>query len=455
MKNIFLRLSLLLSLAFVFSSCDPFPDPPQPNYEEELQQLLPAVQYISGYFTGTDHSRFQLQWSQQLAGVRGLHLTVDTYNMQPVHTQETWDFYYLTTYPNINLIIQHSNEINAPAYRGIARVMLALNLGWITDAWGDAPNQLALNYFQGLFAGYDDQSDIYDFLMEQLDLAVVDLDQAMAGVSLKPGAQEDLIYGGDLQKWIKAAHALKLRFLMRIAHQQNNYELVRLNIFPPVLFSGNQDDMKYQFIDNQRNIFHYYETEVRNTRMGKFFVDKLLETNDPRLPVFVRRSTANNEYVGSAPGQANFNASFIGTQIVSQQSPAFFMTYVEQKFIEAEVLQRAGEQSAADLAFELGVKASLQKHGVSNPAWEAEHAEVENVSLEQIINAKYIALFLNPEVWSDFRRTGYPQLTPYQDAETLQIPRRFLYPATEISSNTQNVPPNVTIYTRMWWDVER
>jgi hypothetical protein len=455
MKNILLRLSLLLSLAFVFSSCDPFPDPPQPNYEEELKQLLPAVQYISGYYTGTDHSRFQLQWSQQLAGVRGVHLTVDTYNMMPVHTQETWDFYYLTTYPNINLIIQHSNEINAPAYRGIARVMLALNLGWITDAWGDAPNQLALNYFQGLFAGYDDQSDIYIYLMEQLDLAVMDIDQAMAGVGLIPGAQEDLIYGGDFQKWIKAAHALKLRFLMRIAHQQNNYELVRLNIFPPVLFSGNQDDMKYQFIDNQRNIFHYYETEVRNTRMGKFFVDKLLETNDPRLPVFVRRSTANNEYVGSAPGQANFNASFIGTQIVSQQSPAFFMTYVEQKFIEAEVLQRAGEQSAADLAFELAVKASLQKHGVSNPAWEAQHAEVENVSLEQIINAKYIALFLNPEVWSDFRRTGYPQLTPYQDAETPQIPRRFLYPATEISSNTQNVPPNVTIYTRMWWDVGR
>lgn len=455
MKNKFLKLSLILALAFAFTSCNVFPEPEEPDYREELKVLLPSVQYISGYFNGTDHSRFQLQWSQQLAGVRGVHLAVDKYEMLSSHTQEMWELYFGTHYPNLSLIVQYANEIEAPAYRGIAKVLYLMNLALMTDAFGDIPNQYAITYSQGMGAQYDGQEDIYSYMMEQIDVAISDIDQAISGESPKPEPAEDLIYGGDLHKWHKAAHALKLRFLMRVAHRNNDYEMVRLNIFAPSLFAGNQDDMEYSFSGNQQNLFYLYDNEVRNTRIGKFFLDKLVNTNDPRLPVFIKKTSTTNEYVGSAPGEAKLDASFLGAQVAGQQTPATFITYVEQKFIEAEVQYRTGNQGLADLAFEQAVKASLQKYGVSNPAWEAEYASIQNVSLEQIINAKYVALFLNPEVWSDYRRTGYPQLTPYQEAETPAIPRRFLYPANELAYNTGNVPPNVTVFTRMWWDVAR
>lgn len=455
MKKLFLIPGLLLSLCIVFQSCNMFPDPEEIDYQTELNLLLPHVQYVTGFFNGTDHNRFQLQWSQQLSGVRGVHLTVDRYNMLRTHTQEMWDVYYNTTFPNLSIIIQYANEIEAPAYRGLAKVLYVLNLGLMTDAFGDIPNQSAMNYHQGLPVTYDNQGDIYQHMVEQIDLAITDLNKAISDNSPKPGAQHDLIYGGDLRQWIKAANAIKLKYLMRMAHYNNEYQLVRLNINPANLFTGNQDDMEYVFYGNQQNLFFHYDNIVNNTRLGKFFVDLLIGNNDPRLPVFVKRRTSDNQYVGSAPGAALLNASFIGTKLASQYSPAMLMTYVEQKFIEAEVLLRAGEQSAADLAFESAVKASLQKFGVSNAAWEATHASIENVSLEQIITAKYVALFLNPEVWSDYRRTGFPQLTPYQNAETPQIPRRFLYPEREATQNTQNMPADVTVYTRMWWDVER
>ncbi|MBW6499437.1 MAG: SusD/RagB family nutrient-binding outer membrane lipoprotein [Bacteroidales bacterium] len=460
MKNKFLKLSLIFALAVAFTSCNLFPDPEEPQYEEELNALIPSAQYLVAYFSGTDHSRFQLQWSQQLAGVRGVHLSVDRYNMTGDHSNEVWSLFYQNIIPTIGVVLNHANQLEAPAYKGMARILRAYNIGLMTDAWGDIPNMSALFYSQGAYPAYDNQAEIYLHIIDELNGAITDLNNAATAAGPVPSQHVDLIYGGDLEKWKKAANVIKLRYILRIAHHAGEYDLALPFLNPASLFSSNQDDMKYQFHGNQINPFFYYENVVRNTRMGNYYVEKLKETNDPRLPVFIRINTANNEYVGSAPGEANFNASFIGSQIAGEQAPVSFITYVEQKFIEAELYFRIGQQAMADQAFEQAVKASLQRYGVSNPAWEAQYAELENVTLEQIISAKYLALFLNPEVWSDFRRTGYPALTPYPDApieetEEPQIPRHFLYPSSEVVQNPSNVPAGVTIYTRMWWDVER
>ncbi len=41
---------------------------------------------------------------------------------------------------------------------------------------------------------------------------------------------------------------------------------------------------------------------------------------------------------------------------------------------------------------------------------------------ETIITQKYIALFLQPEVWNDYRRTGYPAIPGAQMPRTALIP---------------------------------
>jgi len=457
MKNKIVNISLILSLLFFTPSCNLFPEPEEPDYQAELGVLLPGTQYMLAYFNGTDYGRFKLIWMQQLAGVRGVHLNVDRYNLQPDHLQEVWDVYYKSIFPNFQLMFSHADKIDSKAYRGISRIMLALSLGQMTDAWGDIPYSSALNYITGFWPSYDGQGDIYQEILSLLDSGILDLAEALSGNGIKPGPGQDLYYGGDLNKWIRAANAVKLRYELRIAHRINNYEMLINNISSGNLFTGNHDDLEYHFIGNQGNPYHYYDNIVRNTRMGKYLVDKLKQTNDPRLGVFVRRSTHNNEYVGSAPAEANFNASFIGATVAAEKAPIYLLTYAEQKFIEAEVYYRAGQQTFADQAFEQAVKASLQKYGVSNAEWENQHATIDNVSLEQIISAKYVALFLNPEVWSDYRRTGFPQLVPYQippeEGQTPQIPRRFIYPTNETLYNSNHMPANVTIFSRMWWDI--
>lgn len=435
-------------------SCDFFPEPQEPDPKAELELLLPNTQYLVAYLPGTDLGRFQLQWMQQLAGVRGSHLSVDRYNMHPEHNQEIWNLYYLNIYPNIRAMHTHATTLESPAYRGITRVLHALALGLMTDAWGDIPHTSAIDYSRGFLPPYEAQSSIYMYLHHQLTLARNELTQALTSQALKPGPSEDLIYGGNLEKWIRAANVIQLRYMLRLAHQTGSYEILT-PLLSNSLFTGNSDDMVYAFHSHQVNPHFFYDQQIRNTRMGSFLVELLRSTQDPRLPVFVRRTAdVHNQFLGSGPGEANFGASFIGTAIAAEKAPVSLITFVEQKFIMAEVFLRTGQQSLADQAFEMGVRASLQKYAVSNPAWETQHADISNVTLEQIITAKYIALFLNPEVWSDFRRTGFPRITPFNTGTvaTTQIPRRFVYPTVEVTHNAHNMPADITIFSRVWWD---
>jgi hypothetical protein len=81
------------------------------------------------------------------------------------------------------------------------------------------------------------------------------------------------------------------------------------------------------------------------------------------------------------------------------------------------------------------------------------------------INEQYwvaTSLFSNfVEAWNNWRRTGYPVLTPVNFAGNFsngQIPRRQLFPLDESTLNTQSRNDAVarmggdTWITKMWWD---
>ena len=83
-------------------------------------------------------------------------------------------------------------------------------------------------------------------------------------------------------------------------------------------------------------------------------------------------------------------------------------------------------------------------------------------AVEQINNQYWVSSFLNgPEAWANFRRTGFPALTPNPypgKAITGQFIRRLTYPNSEISVNSVNIKAAITkqgadnLDTRVWWD---
>ena len=72
------------------------------------------------------------------------------------------------------------------------------------------------------------------------------------------------------------------------------------------------------------------------------------------------------------------------------------------------------------------------------------------ITLEKVMNQKYISLFTQLEVYSDWRRTGFPTLTKATGA-TIEIPRRLPNILEERQYNG-----NATIVSDMsipvWWD---
>ncbi len=440
---------LLISLLFIFPACDIFDDE-EVSREETLEQQMPYTQYIISYWRGIDIGLYQLQWSQHLSGVNGRHLTLDRYAMQHFHSDDIWYFYYQNIFVNLQEMISIATEVDARAYRGISRILQAYSLGFMTDTWGDVPHQHGMGYFtQPPIPIYDEQAMLYITIMELLDQGINDLQAVTGEDALLPGAQEDPIYGGDLSKWVRAANVIKLRHLLRMGNQADSYSTAMTHMTSNPLFTGIEDNMVYAYDEalDQQNP-HYFFKDV--TRAGAFFADMLVEQDDPRLPHFLT-TDYDDEYSGAAPGSANHNASSPGPAVAARTSPTTMICYAEQKFIEAELYWRSGQQELADEAHEEAVIASLRSFDIEDPEWEAAHAAIENADLEDIINAKYVALFLNPEVWIDYRRTGYPDLTGYEGNE---IPRRFLYSGQELNNNPSHTPADVDIYTRMWWDAE-
>jgi hypothetical protein len=103
------------------------------------------------------------------------------------------------------------------------------------------------------------------------------------------------------------------------------------------------------------------------------------------------------------------------------------LTFSENQLIRAEAQYRTGAEPAA-LATLNAYRASVglaAKSGLSGAA-----------RLTAIMEEKYVALFQNTEVWNDYRRTCYPNLTP---ASGSFIPARLVYGTDERRANP-NIP---------------
>jgi hypothetical protein len=134
------------------------------------------------------------------------------------------------------------------------------------------------------------------------------------------------------------------------------------------------------------------------------------------------------------------------------------ITYDELLFMSAEATLRAsGNMPAAQTLFQSAITANMTKLGVSQSAIttyiaaNGTLAGTTDAAIATVASEEYIALFLNPETWVLWRRTGSPSLTT--TAPGNDIPRRLLYPQTEINFNGANVPSNVTLYSpKLFWD---
>ena len=440
--------SVLACAALVFtSSCESFletdkaiTDPNNPSVAN-INQLFVGVQAnIFGQQEGTVAFTSCI-WMQQCAGINGRF--VESYGLYSGVTPTSHDADFASVYTAGGLVGIRQVQASATTagdlkYRGVAKVLEAMNMLWATDVWGDVPYSEAA----GTIAepAFDQQAAVYTALLTLLDDAITD----MGGAGTGPG-QFDLIYGGDMTKWIKTAHMLKARIhLHRIEAELAGVAGFGTGNNAAALaeatagYTAATDDFKtfHTGATSERNMWAQFQNTAFGTDLvaGSTLVNIMNTQADPRLPEYFGLNALGG-YGGynvttqtTPPNQISPIAGSARTDDDTFAQP--IITFEERQLILAETNFRAGGAGVATaLTLLNGVRAL---HG---------KAALGAVTLNDIMTEKYILLFGNYEAWNDFKRTCLPARTPA--AGNARIPGRLFYGDTEEQTNG-NTPASTT-----------
>jgi len=460
MKNRYLiKFGTIFLLAMAIISCKKWIDPkinedPDSVVDVPYNLLLPAVEVDLGYVLGgMDLRGITGMWVQHVAGQARQSSTMGkNYNITEADVNNLWGSIYAGDLQDLSIFIQKTGGTN-PQARGVGKVLMAFTLGSTTDLWGDIPYTEALQGNANLKPKYDTQQSIYATINTLLTEAIADLGTANSANAIPLGSSSnDLIYNGDKTKWIAAARSLRARYALHLSNKGTvDYTAVLADCAAGI--SSNANDFQLAFGTTEANANPLYEFDVQRGDIAPSPSFATRAAGDPRLAVFVG-------------GGRNF-----GTFYGSISSPAPFMTYVETKFIEAEAqLRKTGpSQALANTAYDAAVLNSLSKFGIplapdtatvnSANRWKRNNTtyattttlgvgKLTDRNIQNIIEAKYIALFMQTEAYNDFRRTGWPVLVPTAGTS---VPVRYPYCTDERLYNTENVPTGITINSALWW----
>ncbi|MBN2612803.1 MAG: SusD/RagB family nutrient-binding outer membrane lipoprotein [Bacteroidales bacterium] len=330
MKKIFSILFIVTLLTSCSEWLDINVDPNNPS-EMKIDKILPSVFYDMGDDFGIGYSRLgyvcavyvhQLttRESYDQYGVTGSAYAITTY----------WNDLYTGMLQDLELLITLSTEDEAEnlQYRGIAKILKAYVYSQMVDLWGDIPYTEA--NVSGLFTPvFDTDENIYPQLFTLLNEGIADLQNEEALNERVPGA-DDLIYGGDVDSWVKAANSIKLKLFnqVRLTTLYNQTEVSALLSGGELISSASESFLipfgKSVSPDNRNPAFvaeysgsqisnylspWFYEimngendnifTDLWDPRMPYYFANQVDEGLEPENPVEYRNGNFISIYFGS------------------------------------------------------------------------------------------------------------------------------------------------------------
>jgi hypothetical protein len=446
-------------LIVLLSSCEKWIDTnlnidPDAPADVPMNLMLPAIQQALGYnMVGNDLVRTTNIWMQQFDGVDRQSFTEARYQLMPADVNNIWNSFYTSIFMNSKVLVNKAENTEgkeSPYNAGVGRVIIATTLGIATDLFGDMPFSQAFRGNENVLKpAFDTQQEIYDTLFTILDKAIQNFNVPVSENLVSVGG--DVIYGGDIDLWRKAAYSVKARHLMQLGLVNGNAAYTAALTAAAEGFESSDDDFIVPWdTDNKNPIFQFMEQRT-DIRMGARLVDMLKAAADPRLPFYAERDGAG-EYTGSIAGSENDLASRPGRYVAAFNANSVVMSFAELKFIEAEAQFRLGQTPLAQAAYEEAVAASLLKvTGNENTEWLEDNIIDDPVTLEKILTQKYIATFGTTRAYADYRRTGLPAMSLPIGAVLQAMPNRYPYAQEEITYNKENVP-TVTLNDLLWWD---
>jgi len=453
MRQLKIFIIVLITGVFVTTSCE-FGDiniDPTTLSSVQLKDQLPVAIGQTVFNVGSSGARAAGLMMQQFKGIEAQQQQLERYVIDDNTFNNLWSFglYGGGVMKDCDLIMNLGTELEQPYYVGIAKVLMAVNLGIATQCWGDIPYSEAFlgtegsEFFKPVF---DSQESIYASIQTLLDEGITEMNKAE--VAGGPGS-DDLIYGGDPDGWIQTAYALKARFYMHLVKRDGGAASKALSAIANA-YSSNADESMFTAFGgrgaNDANPYGQFGAQRPNTlAINDDFAAGMDSKGDPRQSYYMANDGTN--YIFYTGPSGLFWSSYT--------SPLPIISYTEQKFLEAEALIRSGGPVGdAAAALTEAIEANMDQMGIDPADYAAYVAAYGNFSglstdaerLERILTEKYYAMYAQGffETWTDFRRAGYPTLDPISGGVNGSnpsgvIPRRWIYPNDEKFANTENV----------------
>jgi len=412
--------------------------------EVSMGVLLPSAQAGCGMLQGDVLPRLTSIFMQQMTGTDRQSLAHNRYAQIGEGDFNTpWNNSYAGGLYDLQLIMDMADEQDAPAYRGIAKIMTAFALGILTDHFGDIPYTEAFAGAANLKPAYDSQEDIYNTIFTLLAEGKADL--ALPS-SVLPGS-DDLVHGGDLAAWAAKADALKARYLNHLSKTSSYDAAAVISACNDALDAGAYSVIRYEAALNQ-NPWYQFTVIDRAGYISQFgtMYDMMEASSDPRISLYRSADSLTLPSYGAAT------------------SDLPLVTPFELYFIKAEAEMNSSDATSARASLEDAIESHMSWLGVDAGDIATYVAALPaTTDLELIMNEKYVAMFTSTESWTDWRRTGFPTLSAPADANLSGMPRRMPYPEGEYLYNADNVPMpltsspddkfGVTTTYRLWWDM--
>ncbi len=443
------------------------------------------------------HDAYAGYTTQSLGGT-GNH---NQYSWNDQWVRSTYNFAYTGIMSAWNDLNRDATAAGQSEIRALGNVVKVLGMHRIADSFGP------LNYCTfGVDGNFNPLEDIYKQFFAELDEAI-DLLTPYANSGSSLMSDYDIVYGGNVTNWVKLANTLRLRLALRVAYADE--ALAKAEAQKSI-------DHPMGFVDSKSNYAKlgggYYHPIVTlayefgggdgDCQPSASIVSYMANMNDGRISKYFK-ACEDGKYHGIRIGYETGNVTpirqaaskFAMDEKTSEKAPVVLMHAAESYFLRAEAALRWGMGGDPQSLYEQGVRASFDELDASGadaylaetstpgayddpttlgnshtfkstttPKWD-NGADFEG-KLERIITQKWIALYPDGfEGWTEYRRTGYPELIPVVNNRSngtidteLQV-RRMPFPDTEYNNNPEGVAAGVAALggpdnggTKLWWD---
>ena len=288
------------------------------------------------------------------------------------------------------------------------------------------------------------------------------------------------MYGGSAVNWRKAANSLKLKLhlQLRLRKQAESTTAINALITTNNFIALNTENWRLNFlttVDRQHPMYDFaFNSREGDIAMSSRFIDSLAQLQDPRMSFYF---DSRGQVSGGNPVYNGFNNGGVGTPPVlavrarlgvyavgtGGQAPQRFITAAQVQFMLAEAALMLGTTGAARTYYQKAIELAMGDVGVATAAantyrdarlatYDAAADDTKRLSI--VMRDKWASQFTQGiEAWTDWRRTGFPDLDPatVNTSPDGQIPVRLPYSNAETAANV-NAPAQPLINAKVWWD---